>query len=60
MAQVVVRRPLRLSQIHRQERLRPLPRLDLRLLIDREHDGVGGRGHRQPDDITNRRNAPPG
>ena len=41
---VVVRATLRLPEVHRQDRLRALERLDLGLLVDREHHGVRAAG----------------
>ena len=49
VADVVVGPPLRLAEIHRQKRLRMLERLNLRLFVHREHDGVCRRGHVQAD-----------
>ena len=49
---VVVCPPLGLAEIDRQHRLRALERLNLRLLVGGEHDGVGRRRHVEPDDIT--------
>src|SRR5665213_3937380 len=37
--------------LHRQPRLGPVERLDLALLIDREHDGMVGRIDVEPDDV---------
>ena len=39
--------------LHRQPRLGPVERLDLRLLIDRQHHGVLGRIDIEADDILN-------
>ena len=47
---VVVRHGRQPALLERQPRLRPVERLDLRLLVDREHDGVGRRVDVQPDD----------
>jgi hypothetical protein len=41
MPHVVVRSTLRLTEIHRQNRLRALERLDLGLFVDGEDHGVG-------------------
>ena len=51
MPDVVVGPPLGLAEIHRQDGLRALERLDLRLLVDREDHRVGRRLHVQPDDV---------
>ena len=51
MPHVVVGPTFGLAEIHRQDRLRALERLDLGLLVDREDDRVGRRCHVQPDDI---------
>ena len=42
----------RVPNVHRQDRLRALQHLDLKFLVDREHDGIVGRVHVQPDHIT--------
>jgi hypothetical protein len=55
VANVIVRLALGLAEVHRQDRLRTLERLNLRLLIDGEHDSVGRRVHVQPDDIAHLR-----
>ncbi len=50
MAHVIVRAPLDLAGLYRQQRLRPVQRLDLRLIIDAQHErAVGGdRGTSRP------------
>ena len=52
VSQVVVRLPLRLAEVHRQDRLRPLERLDLGLLVEGKHDRVVRRVHVKPDDVA--------
>ena len=47
MAYVVVRSSLGLTEVHRQDRLRALQRLDLRFLVDREHHRIRRRRHVQ-------------
>ena len=42
----------RVPNVHQQDRLRALQHLDLKFLVDREHDGIVGRVHVQPDHIT--------
>lgn len=42
----------RLARFHRQRLLRAGERLDLALLVDREHDGVGRRVDIEPDDVA--------
>ena len=49
---VVVRPPLHLAGLHRQQRLRAVERLNLRLLIDAEHRGMRRRIQIQPDDVA--------
>ena len=51
MALVVVRPTLDLSRLHRQQRLRSVERLNLRLLVDAEDRRVRGRIQIQPDDV---------
>jgi len=51
MTSVVVGHGARASLLHRQPRLSAVQRLNLALLIDREHDGVVGRVDIQPDDL---------
>jgi len=41
-----------LAEVHRQDRLRALERLDLGFFVDGEHDGDRRRGDVEPDDIT--------
>jgi hypothetical protein len=53
MAEIVVRLPFRLPEVHGQDRLRSLEGLDLRLLIKRKNHCVVGRVHVEPDDVTN-------
>ena len=50
VADVVVRHGASAALLHRQPRLRPVERLDLGLLVDREHEAVGRRIDIQPDD----------
>jgi hypothetical protein len=52
MASVAVRAPLDLARPHRQHGLRAIRRLNLRLLVDAEHDGMRRRMPVQPDDIA--------
>lgn len=52
---VVGRLALRLTEVHRQDRLRSLQGLDLRLLVEREHDGVVRRVHVKADNVANLR-----
>jgi len=52
VAHVIVRSPLGLPDVHRQDRLRALERLNLRLLVEREHGGVRRRIHVKPDDVA--------
>ena len=47
MAHVVVSPSLGLAEVHRQDRLRALQRLDLRLLVHREDHGIRRRSHVQ-------------
>jgi hypothetical protein len=49
---VVMRRALRNPGQHRQDRRGPVERLDLRLLIDAQHDRALGRIEVQADDVT--------
>jgi len=51
MAFVVVRATLRQARLHGQHRSGPVQRLDLRLLIDAQHDRVLRRRQVEPDDI---------
>ena len=51
VALVVVRPALDLARLHRQQRLRAVERLNLRLLIDAEDRRVRGRIQIQPDDV---------
>ena len=55
MPEVVVGPPFGLPDIHRQDRLRALERLDLGFLVKREHHGIVRRVHIQPDDIPHLR-----
>ena len=48
---VVVRHPLRLAGLDRQRRLGAIERLDLRLLVNTEHQRAFGRVEVEPDDI---------
>lgn len=50
---VVVGTSLGLADVHRQDGLRALQHLDLRLLVDREDDRIRRRRHVQPDDHPN-------
>jgi hypothetical protein len=50
---VVVRPALGLADIDRQDGLRSLQRLDLRLLVDREDHRIRRRRHVQADDVPN-------
>ena len=52
MAFVVVRSSLHLARLHRQQRLRAVERLDLRLLIDAEHGRVRRGIQIEADDIS--------
>ena len=52
MPDIVVAAPFRLAGPHWKHRLAAIQRLDLRLLIHTQHQGVLGRGHIQPDDIA--------
>ena len=45
--------PFGLADVHGQDRLRALERLDLRFLVDREHHRIVRRIHIQPDDVPN-------
>src|SRR5215203_2468662 len=48
---IVVRPPFDLARLHRQQRLRAIKSLNLRLLIDAEDGGMRGRIEIQPDDV---------
>jgi hypothetical protein len=48
---VVMCAPLGLAKVHRQDRLRAFEGLDLRFLVERQHDGIRGRIHVQADDV---------
>ena len=48
---VIVRHGSALAGFHRESRLGAVERLDLRFLVDREHDRVGWRMHIEADDI---------
>ena len=52
VALVVVRHGAAAALLHRQARLGAVQRLDLALLVDRQHDGVGGRIDVEPDDVA--------
>ncbi len=52
MALVVVAHPGRLARPHRQQGLAAVERLDLRLLVDAQHDGALGRSDVKPDDVA--------
>ena len=49
---IIVGAPFGLTGPHRQQRRGAIQRLNLRLLVDREHHGVLRRVHVQPDDIA--------
>ena len=51
MALVIMRAPFRHPRPQRQERLGPVQRLDLRLLVDAQDHGALRRMEIQPDDI---------
>ena len=51
VAFVVVRHRPSAAGLHRQPRLGAVERLDLALLIDREHDGMAGRIDVETDDV---------
>ena len=51
VADVIVGPPFGLADVHRQDRLRALERLDLGFLVDREHHRIVRRVHVQPDDV---------
>jgi len=51
VAHVVVGPALHLSRPHRQKRLRPVQRLDLRLLVGAEHQSLVRRVEVEPDDV---------
>ena len=55
MPQVIVGPSFGVADVHRQDRLRALERLDLGFLVDREHDRIVGRVHVQPDHIADLR-----
>ena len=48
---VVMRPPLDLTRSHRQQRLRAVERLNLRLFVHAQDHGVVRRVHIQPDDV---------
>ena len=50
---LVVTTARRLARAHGQHGLATIQGLDLRLLIDAQHNGALGRGHVEADDITN-------
>ena len=52
MPDVIMRHPFEIAQPHRQHRLHALQRLTLALLVDAQHEGVGGRAQVQPDNIA--------
>ena len=52
VAAVVMRPPLHLARPHRQQRLGAVQRLDLRLLVDAEHQRLVRRGQVQADDVA--------
>ena len=49
---VIMAAPLGLPRSHRQQRLGAIERLDLRLLIDAQHQGMVGRIELEPDDVA--------
>jgi hypothetical protein len=53
VAFVVVTTTRCLARPHRQDGLAAVQRLDLRLLIDAQHDGALGRGHVEADNVAN-------
>src|SRR5262249_29849246 len=55
MARVVVAPPSRLAEAHWQHRLTAVERLDLRLLVDTEDDGLGWRRDIEADDVADLR-----
>jgi len=52
VSEVVVRDPLDIAQVEREERLRAIEGLDLTLLIDAQHDRVVERVEIEPDDVA--------
>ena len=52
MARIVVGAPLDLSRSHGQQRLGPVQRLDLALLVDAQNQGALRRGQIKPDDVA--------
>ena len=52
MTLIVVGHRSSAALLHRQARLGAIQRLDLRLLVDRENDGMGGWIDIEPDDVT--------
>ena len=52
MAGIVVAAPGGLAGAHRQHRLAAVERLDLRLLVDAQNDGLGRRRKIEPDHIA--------
>ena len=52
MTLVVMATPCRLAGTHRQHGLAAVERLDLRLLVDAKHDGMGRRRNIKPDHIA--------
>jgi hypothetical protein len=52
VADVVMRHTLHVTQAHGQQRLSPLQGLDLRILVDAEHQGLVGRVQVETDDVT--------
>jgi hypothetical protein len=52
VARVVVGAPLDLSRAHGQQRLGPVQRLDLALLVDAQNQGALRRGQIKPDDVA--------
>ena len=55
MPQVIMGPSFGVADVHRQDRLRALERLDLGFLVDGEHDGIVGRVHVQADHIADLR-----
>jgi len=52
VSDVIVSASFRLPEVHRQDRLCALQRLDLRFLVEGEHHRVVGRIHVEPDHVT--------
>jgi hypothetical protein len=52
VANVIVRPSFGLPDVHRQDRLRTLERLDLGFLVEREYGGIRRRIHIEPHDVA--------